>query len=90
MRHGANPHQSNSKGKTPLDIAHTEQIAKILRQEVALSSSSACSSSADEGRSAPTSPESAATCSDKEEEEKHNTAMSKEQIGQWFSVDLFG
>ena len=82
MRHGANAQQNNTKGKSPLDIAATDQITKILRHEVTLSSSSACSSSGDEGgRSAPTSPESAAASSDKEEEDgaKHH---AKELAGQ--------
>ena len=65
VRHGANPLQANSKGKTPLDVAASTEIATQLKHEIIASSSS--SSSIEEVRS-PTSPESNA--SDREDDKK--------------------
>lgn len=74
LRHGANPLQTNSNGKSPLDVAPSEHIVKLLKQEI-IASSSSCSS-ADEIRS-PTSPES--NVSDKEDDRKsdkdHHTGL---------------
>ena len=69
LRHGANPLQTNSKGKTPLDSALNDEIRHLLKNEIIASTSS--SSSQDDGRS-PTSPESA-LLSDKEEDHKHES-----------------
>ena len=65
VRHGANPLQTNARGKSPLDVAANETISRILRNEIIASSSN--SSSTDEVRS-PTSPES--NVSDKEDDKK--------------------
>ncbi len=55
LRHGANPLQTNSKGKSPLDVAANDMIHEVMSSELIASNSSA--SSLDEVRS-PTSPES--------------------------------
>ena len=55
LRHGANPVQSNAKGKSALDIAASPDIKILLKKEIIASSSE--SSGLDEARS-PTSPES--------------------------------
>ncbi len=65
LRHGANPLQINSKGKTALDIAANSDIVKLLKNEI-IASSSSCSSIED--IHSPTSPES--LISDKEEDRK--------------------
>lgn len=61
LKHGANPLQANSKGKTPVDVAASQEMVKLLRKEIIASSSD--SSSLDDARS-PTSPESNSSCKD--------------------------
>lgn len=61
LKHGANPLQPNSKGKTPVDVAASPEMVKLLRKEIIASSSD--SSSLDDARS-PTSPESTSSCKD--------------------------
>ncbi len=68
LRHGANPLQVNSKGKTAVDIAANSDIVKLLKNEM-IASSSSCSSI--EHIHFPTSPES--LISDKEEDRKINS-----------------
>lgn len=63
LKHGANPLQTNLKGKTPVDVAHDSHIEKLLRREIISSNSDA--SSADYIRS-PTSPESLASIKDED------------------------
>lgn len=58
LKHGANPQQPNSQGKTPLDLAASTDMVKLLRKEIITSSSD--SSSLEDIRS-PTSPESNAS-----------------------------
>ena len=78
LRHGANPVQVNTKGKSPLDVATNEDIVQLLRSEMIASSSS--SSSLEEVRS-PTSPESG--LSDKEEPLTRRSSHSKHGVGGW-------
>ena len=77
LRHGANPVQVNTKGKSPLDVATNDEIIKLLRSEMIASSSSG--SSVDEVRS-PTSPESGS--SDKEESTTRVSGHSKHGNGE--------
>ena len=49
LKHGANPLQANSKGKTPLDVAASQEMVKILKREIISSGSD--SSSIDDTRS---------------------------------------
>ena len=55
LKHGANPLQPNKHGKTPVDVASSPDMKRLLRKEIIASSSD--SSSLEELRS-PTSPES--------------------------------
>lgn len=55
LKHGANPLQQNSTGKSPVDLASSLDMGKLLRKEIITSSSD--SSSLDDMRS-PASPES--------------------------------
>ncbi|XP_070574394.1 ankyrin repeat domain-containing protein 12-like isoform X2 [Ptychodera flava] len=57
LKHGANPLQANNTGKTPLNIARSQQIIQLLKNEIICSSSDM---SSPEVRS-PTSPESSST-----------------------------
>ena len=81
LRHGANPVQVNTKGKSPLDVATNDDIIKLLRSEMIASSSSG--SSVDEVRS-PTSPESGS--SDKEESMTRVSGHSKHGNGECVCV----
>lgn len=65
LKNGANPLQPNIHGKTPVDVAHSQDIIKLLRKEIIASSSD--SSSVDDIRS-PTSPESNSSTCMKEED----------------------
>ena len=55
LKHGANPLQPNAKGKTPMDVAATGEMLKLLKRETITSGSD--SSSMDDIRS-PMSPDS--------------------------------
>lgn len=55
LKHGANPAQTNAKGKTPLDVASSPEMVRILKKETIYSASD--SSSIDDARS-PMSPDS--------------------------------
>lgn len=55
LKHGANPLQTNSHGKTPLDVASTPEMVRILKEGTICSTSD--SSSIDDARS-PMSPDS--------------------------------
>jgi hypothetical protein len=39
LKHGANPLQQNAKGKTPLDVAPSPDMVKILKKETICSGS---------------------------------------------------
>jgi len=55
IKHGANPVQANAKGKTPLDVASSPEMVRILKKETLCSASD--SSSIEDVRS-PMSPDS--------------------------------
>lgn len=61
MKHGANPLQPNAKGKTPLDVAASADMVKILKKETLCSGSD--TSSIEDARS-PMSPDSITSLKD--------------------------
>lgn len=82
MKSGANASQVNSRGKSPIDVATTEEVLKILRKEVIPSSSD---ESGNEEHRSPTSPESDLTDAAHDDAEiVHST--SKDNDGKVFFV----
>lgn len=63
LKHGANPLQPNAKGKTPLDVAPSAEMVKILKKETIYSGSD--TSSIEDVRS-PMSPDSIISMKDDE------------------------
>jgi len=61
LRHGANPLTKNSDSESPLDVASTPQVTRLLRCEVITSSSSSDDDDVHDNVRSPTSPESAAS-----------------------------
>ncbi|XP_078586125.1 uncharacterized protein LOC144868002 isoform X2 [Branchiostoma floridae x Branchiostoma japonicum] len=61
LKHGADPLQANTKGKTPIDVADNETVERLLKSET-IASSSDSSDSLDV--KSPTSPESLASLND--------------------------
>ncbi|KAI8504709.1 Ankyrin repeat domain-containing protein 11 [Branchiostoma belcheri] len=61
LKHGADPLQANTKGKTPIDVAENETVERLLKSET-IASSSDSSDSLDV--KSPTSPESLASLND--------------------------
>ncbi|CAH1269026.1 ANKRD11 [Branchiostoma lanceolatum] len=61
LKHGADPLQANTKGKTPIDVADNETVERLLKSET-IASSSDSSDSLDV--KSPTSPESLASNND--------------------------
>ena len=75
LKHGANPLQPNSEGKTPADVASSGDMVKLLRKEIISSSSD--SSSLDDLRS-PMSPESNSSL--KEEDFRNSDSEERGEV----------
>ena len=59
LKHGANPYQQNSEGKTPMDVARTPEMVKLLKRDMKQDNiGSGSDSSSMDGIRSPMSPDS--------------------------------
>jgi len=72
MKHGADPHQPNDSGKTPLDVAASPEMVRILKRET---SSSASDGSSIEDERSPRSPDSVSSYRDEDRDDGINIKL---------------